>query len=177
MTGHATDDRLDFVDRGLQFGILAGVAIGLGLVIIVTVGIAARVEGLSAGSFLQLLLLFVLLWPVYRLKPWRSGVSERVRNWVRSNRAPLALAATLLVVGRLPFAPDLLAAFVYFPFVQTGGYFFGAELFYRPYVGFELGVSIRRFGQWYVTIFLVLVISVIVIDATNALTSVGDEDQ
>lgn len=76
--------------------------------------------------------------------------------------------------GRLPFVPDPLAALVYLPFARTSGLFFGVELFYRPYAGFELGEFVRTFGQWYVTILFVLVVSVPLVDLEMWARSIVD---
>jgi len=177
MTGNDADDRTEHVDRIIRFAILVGVALTLGLVGILVVGLSARIEGLSAGAFMQILVIVVLLWPVYRLAPWQSDLTERVRGWFRSNKTPVAVAAVLILSSRLPFAPGLLSALVRLPFSQTAGVFFGAELFYRPYVGFELGMAIRRVGQWYVATLFVLLVSVFVVHVVESVRSaVGDTD-
>lgn len=172
MTAPDTDDPIEYVDRGLRFVVPAGVAIAVGMVGIVVAGLGLRIEGLAATSLMQLLLIAVLLWPVYRLAPWRPGVTERVRGWFRSNRSPVAVAAVLILGSRLPFAPDLFAALVDVPLVRTSGFFYGVEVFYRPHVGFEFGKVIRRFGQWYVTVFFVLGVVVLVIDIGKSIRSV-----
>jgi len=175
MIAHDTDDRLEYVDRGLQFVLLAGVAIATGLLIVVAIGMGTRLEGFSMASVTRLLLIVLLLWPVYHLAPWQPGVTERVREWLQSNRSALALAAVLLLGSRLSLVPDVLATLIHLPFVQTAGFFFGAELFYRPYVGFEFGQFVRRFGQWYMTVFLVVVVSRFLVGLGRSVRTVDNE--
>lgn len=171
MTGDDTDDRAEGVDRAVRFAILVGVALALGLVGILVVGLGARIEGLSTGTFMQVVVVVVLLWPAYRLAPWQPALTERVRGWVRSNQTPVVVAAVLILVSRLPFTPGLLSTLVQLPYSQTAGVFFGVELFYRPYVGFELGTAIRRVGQWYVTTLFVLLVSVFVVHVGESVRS------
>lgn len=163
MGGIETEDRTEIVYGALKALILIGVVATVLLVGILVVGMVARIEELSAGSFMQFVLIGVLLWPVYRLAPWRSDLTERVRRWFRSHPWPVAVTAALILWSQLPVAPDLLTWLVLLPFGRTAGLFFGVELFYRPYVGFQTGTLIRNFGQWYVTTLFVFFVSVFIL--------------
>lgn len=127
------------------------------LVALLAVGVVASV---GVPSLLDLVALFVVgitFWPIYRVAPWRPGMTGRVVEWLRNNRTTIGIAVALLVARSLPFAPGLVVGLLDLPF-RSASILFGASVFYRQQVGPEVGHVLLKFGQWYLEIYWLLVI-------------------
>lgn len=171
MTDSDTETSIPIIDRGIRAFILGSIAVAFVLVVIVTVGIIVRIEGVSTRLVLQFFMIAILFWPMVRLKLWEPGVTDRVREGINSHRIAIAVTTLVIFGSQLPAAPGLLTAFVRIPFTATSGYFFGAEVFYRQYIGFALGESIRKFAEWYIAVLFVLLIAVFAIRVSESIWS------
>lgn len=137
-------------ERAARVAVPTGLAAGTWLVVLVGVGLLARLD--SPLDLLPLFVVGVMLWPVYLAAPWRPGVTGRVLRTVERNRWGIVAAAGLLVVRALPVTPGPLLTLLDLPF-RSAGVLFGAGLFYRELFGPAAGRFLLSFGQWYLELF------------------------
>lgn len=144
--------------------VAAGLAVVTWLVVLVAVGVVARLDPSSILSAVSLFVVALVIAPIYAVAPWQPAPGGRVVAWIRANRASVAVAAGLLVVRTLPVAPDPLVGLLDLPF-RSAGVLFGVELFYRDLAGPAAGAFLRRFAQWYLELLWLLVLGGLVADA------------
>lgn len=146
--------------RVTRVAVPAGLAVLTWLVVLLAVGVLAGLTA-SVMNIVPVILVGLLFWPVFRAAPWRPGVTERMRRFVRTNRDPILVAIALFVLRSVPVTPDLLVSLLDLPFRATG-LLFGASVFYRRHVGAAFGRFILDFGQWYLEAFWLFGIGLLV---------------
>lgn len=136
------------LDRAAHVLVPVGLAVFAWLTVLIAAGTVARLDGGSVLNIVPLLLVAFLFWPLYLAAPWKAGATGRVLRWAYASRRVFPVAAVLLVVPYVPFAPDLLASLLTFPF-RIVGVLFGVGLFYGRLVAPWFGDLLVAFGQWY----------------------------
>lgn len=99
----------------------AGTAVLTWVVLLVLVAYVASFGPMTITRLFEAMLVAALVWPVYRLAPWRSGLTDRVRWWLRTHWPTYALAV-VIVAGTAILAaidgPAIVLAVLRFP-VET----------------------------------------------------------
>jgi len=145
-----SESRLEAVARVL-------VPVGMGLltwlVFLLAVGAAGSLSSLSVMSVVLLVAFGLLALPVYRFRPWESGLTDRVLAFARTRRLTLAFAVGLFVLVRLPFVAELLGpllTILLLPLRAAPQVLFGANVFYADLFGETVGQAVFRAGRLYV---------------------------
>lgn len=144
-------------ERAARVVLPAGLAVVTWLVVLIGVGLVARLDSLSPLNLLPLFVVAIMFWPIYLAAPWKPGLTDRIGDTLGGNRDGVAVAAGLLVVRSLPFTPDVLLTLLDLPF-RSAGVLFGAGLFYRRLVSLAFGRFLLSFGQWYLEAFWLFVL-------------------
>lgn len=149
-TSLLADDRLETAARVL---VPVGAGVLTWLVVAVAVGAVASLSSPTLMSVVLVLALGLLFLPIYRFRPWETGLTDRVQVFVRTRRLTLAVAVLLFVFLRFPFVTDLLGPLVgllLLPVRAAPQILFGAKLFYADHLSEQVGTLLFRAARLYV---------------------------
>lgn len=135
-----------------------GMAVATWLVLLLLAGLVLRIDSFSLLNLVPLFVVGLMLWPLFVVEPWSDDAAARVLNWVETRRSVLLVTVPLAVVTALSVVPGPLAAILNLPF-RVSGVLFGASLFYRERVGAGFAQLLLRFGQWYLELLWLYLIS------------------
>jgi len=145
------------------------VPVGMGvltwLVFVLVVGSAASLSSLSVMSIILLFAFGLLALPVYRFRPWESGLTERVLTFAHTRRLTLAVAVGLFVLVRLPVVADLLGpvlSVLLLPLRGVPQILFGAKIFYANLLGEFVGRAVFLAGRLYVEFLWLYTVGIVV---------------
>lgn len=163
--GPVSDDRTATIERATRVAVPVALGVVTWLVLLIVAGTLARFDPSSLLNLLPLLIVGLMLWPLWLLAPWKSGVTERVTSFFTKRRTELVVMGVLVVLSVLPFVPGQLRGILNIPY-RSAGMLFGPSLIYRQRVDPRFGQVLLTFGQWYLEAFWLFVIA-------SGLTSVG----
>lgn len=146
------------LDRVLEITVPVGLAVLTWLALLVAVGFLARLNSLSVLNVVPVIFVGLLFWPIYRAAPWQPGTTTRVRRWARHQQAEFVIVLGLGLLPLVPFVPDLLVSLLQLPY-RGSGVFFGASLFYRERFGSLAGRLVLTFGQTYIQLLWLYLLS------------------
>lgn len=154
----AVDSKIGSTDDEPSADILRRlVPLGLGvltwLLVLLVGGVVISLDFSGVLSILLIVVLGVLFLPIYRLRPWDPGVTDRVVGFVRRRRQIIFVALWLFVLVRLPVVSEALSsviALLLFPLQAVPQFLYSTTVFYDTRIGEPVGQLLFDFGRTYV---------------------------